>query len=62
MELDDFKNTWKDVNNTKKTLDINLTMLKQMKEKAYQAKLNKITLPEMLGSIVCLAAAVCVLM
>ena len=58
MELDDFKNTW---NETKmKILNGQMiepeTMVKRHTKK-YGSKLKQITIPEAIGSLVCLAAA-----
>jgi hypothetical protein len=59
MELDDLKNTW---NAAKSPLqnqqNINPEMLEKMSNQKYRSKLKKITIPELTGSIVCLAAAV----
>lgn len=58
MELDDLKNTWKEAtspiqNRTNLTPD----MLEKTYDK-YHLKLKRITIPEIAGSVVCLAAAV----
>jgi hypothetical protein len=58
MELDDLKNTWKEAKSqTQSSSNVNFEMLEKMKDK-YRSKLRKITIPEIAGSMVCLAAAV----
>ena len=57
MELDDLKSTWQ--NECNKTTQNNLTTLiidKMTKEK-YHSKIKKITIPEIIGSIICVIAA-----
>ena len=58
MELDDFKNTW---NETKIKGQDQQTIVPEIMEKVHNkkcgSKLRQITIPEMAGSMVCLAAA-----
>ena len=58
MELEDLKNTWKEAKSPK--LDqqtLNPETMVKMGTQNYRLKMKKIMLPEMVGSIVCLAAA-----
>jgi hypothetical protein len=57
MELDDFKNTWKEAKSpVQNSSNVNPETLKKMNSK-YRSKIKKITIPEIVGSLVCLAAA-----
>ncbi|HYK75813.1 MAG TPA: hypothetical protein VEV16_02460 [Daejeonella sp.] len=56
MELDDLKSTWDSQNNEKQ--DLTLNMIDQMTQKKYRSKIKKIAYPEIIGSIICLIAAV----
>ncbi len=59
MELDDFKNTWQDITSHIIVKEnINLQVFDAMSKKRFRATLKKIVLPEVLGSIVCIACAV----
>lgn len=58
MELDELKNTWNNANTQVQNQNLTTEMLEKMNEKQYRSKMKKITLPEMIGSLVCLAAAV----
>ena len=59
MELDDLKNTWKETKiQVQKPQTINPKMLEKMSDQNYRSKMKKITIPEIVGSIVCLMAAV----
>ncbi len=59
MELDDLKNTWKETKIlVPKHQNVNPEMLEKMRDQKYRSKIKKITIPEIAGSLVCLAAAV----
>lgn len=57
MELDDLKNTWN--NQTDKTKQQNLTIkiIDQMTQTKYNSKIKRIAYPEIIGSVICLIAA-----
>lgn len=58
MELDNLKNTWNEpIAQVHKPLNLNPEMLEKMNNKSYRSIMKKITLPEFMGSLVCLAAA-----
>jgi len=58
MELDDLKNTWNESKSqVQKQQNVNPKMLEKMSDQKYRSKMKKITIPEIGGSIVCLAAA-----
>ncbi len=58
MELDDFKNTWDDLSNkVKVNQNFNLKQFEKMNKTKFQSSLNKILLPEIIGTIVCLGFA-----
>ncbi|SIT85805.1 hypothetical protein [Pontibacter indicus] len=57
MELDDLKRTWQESKSqVQSNSSINIEMMEKMKDK-YRLKLRKITLSEIVGSVVCLASA-----
>lgn len=59
MELDDLKNTWNRTSmQVQKQQSINPTMMEKMSSQKYRSKMKKIMIPEIAGSVVCLAAAV----
>ena len=59
MQLDDLKNTWNEMSNqAKEKQNLNLKTFDNMSKKKFNSKIKKIILPEILGSLVCLAAAV----
>jgi hypothetical protein len=59
MELDDFKKTWNETKiQVQKEQEINPIKLKIISNQKYQLKMKRIIIPELVGSIVCLAAAV----
>ena len=59
MELDDLKSTWNDAKSRgQKQQPLNPETLKKMSGQQYRSTLKKITIPEMGGSLVCLAATV----
>ena len=58
MELDDLKNTWNKTNmQVQKQETITPEMVEKMQGQKYRSKMKNIHFPEILGSIVCLAAA-----
>jgi len=58
MELDDFKNTWNEMNSqVKAEPNINLKMFDKMGKTKFQSSLKKIILPEILASIICIGCA-----
>jgi len=59
MELDDLKNTWKETRNPLTDQQtVNRETLEKISNQNFRSRVNKITIPEIVGSIVCLAAAV----
>ncbi|MEO6135965.1 MAG: hypothetical protein ABIP35_12475, partial [Ginsengibacter sp.] len=59
MELDDFKNTWNDLDHqVKLNPNFNLNKFDKMNQSNFQSRLKKILLPEILGSLVCIGSAV----
>ena len=56
MELDDLKSTWQDESNTS-TQNNFTTLIDKMTQEKYHSKIKKITLPEIIGSIICIIAA-----
>ena len=58
MELDDLKNTWEDINNqVKKQQNLNIKMIDKMTTTKYYSSLKKVTYPEIIGVIICVAGA-----
>ncbi len=59
MELDDLKNTWEDINDqAKERQSLNLTIVEQATRTKYNSSLKKVAYPEMAGIVICIAAAV----
>ena len=59
MELEDFKSTWREVTiQLMEKQNFNPKTFDKMSKKKFQSSLLKIALPEILGSIVCIAAAI----
>ncbi|RPD51529.1 hypothetical protein [Paracnuella aquatica] len=58
MELDDLKTTWNNIGGTAGQQKMDVAQLVKDREVKYGATLRRIILPEILGSIVCVAAAV----
>ena len=56
MELDDLKHTWDNQKN-KEQQKITSKMIDQMTQTKYNSKINKIAYPEIIGSVICLLAA-----
>ena len=55
MELDDFKRTWDEMGNqAKEKHNLNIKTFDKMSRTKYNANLNKILIPKVLGSMVCL--------
>lgn len=58
MELDDLKNTWNETKiHDQKQQFLNPKMLEKMSDQKYRLKMKKIIIPEIAGSIICVAAA-----
>lgn len=58
MELDDFKTTWNEMDNQVKAKQIvNPKFFDNMSKRKFHSRLNKIILPEILGSTVCIGSA-----
>lgn len=57
MELDDLKNTWNEMGSQSKP-GLNLTTIDKLTKTKVNSKLNRILLPEILGALVCIVAAV----
>jgi len=59
MELDELKHCWKETKSTAYNQQLlNPENLKKMTSRNYRTKMHKIMIPEITGSIVCLAAAI----
>lgn len=59
MELDDLKKTWKAAKTpAEEQENVNPGLLEKMNDRKYRSQVKKVTIPEMAGSIVCLAGAV----
>lgn len=59
MELDDIKENWDAVSNQLKSQDLlNTQLIDQMTQAKFKSKLKRITYPEMIGILICLAGAV----
>lgn len=58
MELNDLKNTWDSQNNNTEQQNLTSKIIDQMTQEKYKSKIKKIAYPEMIGSLICLAAAV----
>lgn len=59
MELDDLKHTWKETKSAvHQQRTLNLETLEKITGQNYRSRIKKIMMPEIGGSIVCLAAAV----
>ena len=58
MELDDLKHTWNEAGSSvQKLQSVNPKLVEKMNNQNYRSKVKKITIPETVGSLVCLAAA-----
>jgi multisubunit Na+/H+ antiporter MnhG subunit len=59
MELDDLKNTWNEMGErVVKTQKISLKIIDKMNANSFHSRLRKIAIPEILGSIICVASAI----
>jgi hypothetical protein len=58
MELDDLKSTWNSQGGNTENQDLTFKIIDQMTQKKYKSKIKKITYPEIIGSLICLIAAV----
>jgi hypothetical protein len=58
MELNDLKNTWDSQNNNTEQQNLTFKIIDEMTQEKYKSKIKKIAYPEMIGSLICLAAAV----
>lgn len=57
MELDDLKSTWQNESNDATQNYLTTSIIDKMTKEKYHSKIKKITLPEIIGSIVCIIAA-----
>ena len=57
MELDDLKSTWQNEGNTATQNNLTTSIINKMTQEKYQSKIKKITLSEIIGSIICAIAA-----
>lgn len=59
MELDDFKNTWDNLNNSVEVnQNFDLKQFDKMNKTKFRSNLNKILLPEIVGMIFCIGFAI----
>ncbi len=58
MELEDLKTTWNSENFSSHQQNLNAQTLKELIQHKYNSKIRRIAFPEIMGSIVCLAAFV----
>jgi hypothetical protein len=58
MELDDLKSTWNSQNSNTEQQNMTYKIIDQMTQEKYKSKIKKITYPEFIGSLICLTAAV----
>lgn len=58
MELDDLKSTWNKQSSDADQQLLTIQIIDKMTQKKYKSKINKIVYPEIIGSLVCLMAAV----
>lgn len=58
MELDDLKDTWGAQNNNEEQQNLTFKIIDQMTHEKYKSKIEKIAYPEIVGSLICLTAAV----
>ena len=57
MELDDLKTTWQNKSNTAIQNNLTTLIIDKMTQEKYHSKIKKITLPEIIGSSICVIAA-----
>ena len=59
MELDDFKNTWQEMSNhVSGEQEFNSKILNEMSKRKFNSKLQKIAIPEIIASVLCIGCAV----
>jgi hypothetical protein len=58
MELDDLKNTWNAPQHNNLRQETTRTFIDRVTTKKYQSKINRIIVPELAGSLICLLAVV----
>jgi len=58
MELDDFKNTWNTQKDKSTQPNLTSKLIDQMTQKKYHSKINRIAYPEIIGTLICLLAAI----
>lgn len=58
MQLDDLKNTWNSQSSNANQQNLTSTIIDQMTQQKYTSKIKKIAYPEIIGSVICLSAAV----
>ncbi|CAN5916894.1 hypothetical protein BH11BAC7_BH11BAC7_32520 [soil metagenome] len=58
MELDDLKNTWNNQINETQEQDLTFKIVDQMTQTRFKSKINRVAYPEIIGSIICLIAAI----
>ena len=57
MKLDDLKSTWQNESNAASQNNLTTLIIDKMTQEKYHSKIKKITLPEIIGSIICVIAA-----
>ena len=58
MELDELKSTWNTGNGMVQEQHLTHKIIDQMTKRKYKSKINKIAFPEIIGMVICLTAAV----
>ena len=58
MELDDLKSTWQNESSAATQNNLTNSIIDKMTQEKYYSKIKKITLPEIIGSTICVIAAV----
>ena len=58
MELDDFKNSWNTQKDKSTQPNLTSKLIDQMTQKKYHSKINRIAYPEIIGTLICLLAAI----
>jgi membrane associated rhomboid family serine protease len=59
MELDDFKNTWDEIGKqVEEKQNFNPKILNKMSKSKFNSKLQKIAIPEIIASIICVGSAI----
>ena len=57
MELDDLKSIWQNEGNANTQNNLTTLIIDKMTQEKYRSKIKKITLPEIIGSSICVTAA-----